>query len=163
MHKYCCDRCGDVIPDVFTLCQPCDINENYQRIDKMIEEKLIPFDLEKALEGEPVITRDGMPILEIFYSKTLEKKGDQSVMAVADDGKTFHEKDGTFYPKKIPSDYDLFMAPKPKKFKWVNLYRATNENGITVYLGDFEHNTEKEAWEASSYSSSYIKTISFEV
>lgn len=136
-------------------------NENDQRIDKMIEQELIPFDLEKALEGEPVITRDGMPIREIFYSKTLEKKGCQSVMAVSDDEKTFHEKDGTFYPKKIPSDYDLFMAPKPREKRWQNIF-LDDKNGC-IRVGEIVFFSRVEAIKTGEMMKNYITTIEFEV
>lgn len=77
---------------------------------------LKPFDLEKALAGEPVIYRCGTPVAEVLFSKVRKSKGLQCVHSIEDDGSTrTHDVNGV-YDKGIKSSFDLFMAPKKIKY-----------------------------------------------
>lgn len=75
------------------------------------------FDLQRALAGEPVETRDGRRVLQLAHFPMLEE--DQRVI-VALDGQTSTDcyyENGVYLPDK-ESPYDLFMAPKTKKL-WI--------------------------------------------
>ena len=83
---------------------------------------LKPFNLEKALAGDPVVTRDGQQVTEIIILNTLNSN--QNVFAVID--RKFYQftKNGR-YSRYENMDYclDLFMAPKiVKKSGWLNIY-----------------------------------------
>ncbi len=94
-----------------------------------------PFDLEKALAGEPVITRDGKQIKEIIRFNNITDNELPKIYALIDDGtnidnelvESFHDC-GTWL-LGTDSDHDLFMAQKTKKL-YINLYRYPD--GITV-------------------------------
>ena len=77
-----------------------------------------PFDLTKALAGDPVVTRDGRPVTEIHLFKTAARA---NVIGAVVNGAicTFREC-GRYYSDS-ESCFDLFMAPK-KRTVWVNLY-----------------------------------------
>ena len=72
-----------------------------------------PFNLEQALTGAPVITRDGTKVIHLFIVP--EENPEHRLFAVLKDGViiTLHE-DGKYYDHK---DYylDLFMAPTKKE------------------------------------------------
>ena len=70
-----------------------------------------PFNLEKALAGEKVVTRTGKKVTSLHlldepidYPLVGRVEGELSI-------KTFTA-DGSFYTDKSHSDFDLFMAPK---------------------------------------------------
>jgi hypothetical protein len=76
-------------------------------------QKLKPFDLEKALAGEPVVTRDGINVEEIFYfAKALHVR--RKLCSIFGGRYYFYEENGKYLQDQ---DYclDLFMAPKKKK------------------------------------------------
>ncbi len=78
-----------------------------------------PFDLEAALRGEPVVTRDGKIIDELFFFKSIDK-----IYGII--GKTVYywNPDGSFW-NDTKSENDLFMAEKPKVKKegWVTIFK----------------------------------------
>ena len=76
---------------------------------------LKPFDLEKALAGAPVVTRDGRKVLEIFAFKRLIALlgvSEQPVMALVegDDSPVRFTVNGNYFSSSASSDYDLFMG-----------------------------------------------------
>jgi hypothetical protein len=76
-----------------------------------------PFDLEKALAGEKVITRDGQAVSEIVVFKT----ADFPLAVVVDRNiRCYVCDDGTFNGYRN-HPYDLFMAPKDVTM-WTNVY-----------------------------------------
>ena len=95
--------------------------------------QLKPFNLEQALDGAPVVTRNGLPIVEIQYLQT-----SRQVVAVR------QEKDGSLISYFIPSNgayslipnntTDLFMAPT-KKEGWINVYNvlSLDVTGKNIY------------------------------
>lgn len=99
---------------------------------------LKPFDLEKALKGERVVTRDGREVFDIAHmpkSTALYK-----VYAfVGGNVETFRE-NGNWNGLGLHAN-DLFMAPK-KKVIWVNLY---GEGEVGAFW-----NTQEEADSAAS-------------
>jgi tRNA A37 threonylcarbamoyladenosine modification protein TsaB len=95
-----------------------------------------PFNLERALAGDKVVTHDS-PVIEIHVLDTAHE--DQSVVAVVDcgDGQIYSEifgKDGKRY------DHEYCSAPlkmaTTKRTVWVNVYKLLDEYvtpRITVY------------------------------
>ena len=90
-----------------------------------------PFNLQEALAGKPVVTRDGRTVtaLHLFDCDLKFPLG-----AVIESCSCIYafRKDGTWTSE--PSEYDLFMA-SVEKTVWVNLY----QHAI------FRHETEQEA------------------
>ena len=115
--------------------------------------KCKPFDLERALAGDKVVTRDGREVTEIHQFKTVSSMYEiycvvnGVVYAVSQEGVYCYSKDGEVDKK------DLFMAPKTKKFEaWVNVY---------IYgFACVTYNTKKEAEECTGEG--HIKTIKIE-
>lgn len=77
-----------------------------------------PFDLEAAKAGAPLVTRDGRKVDDLHHFTTDHSNrpvcaciGGQPVW-VSVEGKAFHDDD------------TLFMAPKPKRTKYANLYEV---------------------------------------
>lgn len=67
-----------------------------------------PFNLEKALAGDPVVTRDGRVVTEIVHLKT----NIRPIIAVIDGRARGYLIDGTTRSANDWSQRDLFMAPK---------------------------------------------------
>lgn len=77
-----------------------------------------PFNLEAALKGEPVVTRDGRPVAEIKRFETVDR-----IYGVLDGIVTGWLPDGT--SRRVGnSEIDLLMvAPEPKiREVWLNIY-----------------------------------------
>lgn len=86
-----------------------------------------PFDLEKALAGEPVITRDGKKATEVVFLKTAD---DLYVVIAVVDGKVLsYTKDGKYWASKSADQNDLFMAPKKVK-GWMNVYTTIRDSAV---------------------------------
>ena len=85
---------------------------------------LKPFNLEKALMGDPVVTRDGKPVSEIVRLKTVPTS--RSVICVVDGRAYATSETGKCYTYNTESANDLFMAPKIiTKGVWLNIYPDT--------------------------------------
>lgn len=83
-----------------------------------------PFDLARAMAGEPIVTRDGRKAKFVGY---VPEFSPERQIAVAIDGASgFDEyyKDGRYFHDAGPND--LFMAPKPKRTVWVNVWGVKN-------------------------------------
>lgn len=111
--------------------------------------KCKPFDLERALAGDSVVTIKGVPVTEIHYLKTLPDGFpvvaviEGSVFRLTTEGRSLYGVDKDF----------LLMAPKTKRFEaWVNVY---------IYgFACVTYNTKKEAEECTGEG--HIKTIKIE-
>lgn len=113
-----------------------------------------PFDLEKALAGDPIVTRNRKPCAQVHE---FECNNELCIAGVVDgEIKTF-TKEGVFHPGR-ETNFDLFMAPKVREY-WVNVYR--NKNGSLEMGAEYESEekakSEKQA--ASHYFLNYISTI----
>jgi hypothetical protein len=111
------------------------------------------FNLESALAGEPVITRDGREVTQLVYFKDVIQKdcvygviGNQ-LKCWSIDGKYFHDNPNEF-------GADLFMKPKENAI-WVNVYESSYGE---ILLG-VNHKTEEEAIQCKGNDNFYIKTI----
>jgi len=111
------------------------------------------FNLERALAGEPVITRNGKEVTQLVYFHDVIHKdcvygviGNQ-IKNWCIDGKFFHDDPNEF-------GADLFMKPKENAI-WVNVYK--NKNGI-LYTNGADYSSEESA-KTSSDKIGYLKTI----
>lgn len=92
-----------------------------------------PFDLARAMAGEPIVTRDGRKVS--FLGHVPGFKPTHRVIAAIegnDSPDTFYE-DGRYY-ENMGDKNDLFMAPKPKRTVWVNIWMPVWQKfASTVY------------------------------
>ena len=87
-----------------------------------------PFDLERALAGDPVVTRDGEPVTQLTQFIGLDSE--EALFGVQDKKVRRWFLDG----KYIADDYsrlDLFMAPV-KREGWVNIYPKSGHSQYSV-------------------------------
>lgn len=117
-----------------------------------------PFDLEKALAGERVVTRSGLPVPEVKLFTTVPYHNPTLACVIQGNVVMLH-RDGRF-GRQSSSDHpwDLFMAPVTR---FVNVYQLGNEK---PHMGRKVYETREEAI-AGSKATSYkcITTIEFEV
>lgn len=93
----------------------------------MTTHKTAPFDLEKALAGSPVITRNGQRVSELIKTKT----GDEAnkIVAIINGYVYSFYENGKFY-SGVNCENDLFMLVEPvKKSCWVNIYKYGRVEG----------------------------------
>lgn len=107
------------------------------------------FNLERALAGEPIVTRDGREVTEIHFIKTDE--GDYPLIAVIDASKETYTKDGFFASRREESELDLFMKPKVIEC-WFNVYEIDGE----LYVGG----KNQRYWESESEAKEQIHCVS---
>lgn len=122
----------------------------------MTEKKLIPFDLDRAIAGDPLITRDGRKVIKFHYF-ACEDLHCPIVAHIENELRlTVYWKNGKYY-SDYKMDCDLFMAPKTKTY-WANVYKDKHRHFVGVLFTD-----EKEARSAALENVYHVKTISFEV
>jgi hypothetical protein len=109
------------------------------------------FDLERALAGDLVCTKDGNEVTQLTYFR--ETKDLFSVVGVLEGEVCGWQTNGRFLETK-ESSKDLFMKPKENAI-WINLYK--NENGSLYVTGVFYSN--EESAKKSSDEFRYLKTI----
>jgi hypothetical protein len=80
-----------------------------------------PFDLEKALAGEPVVTRDGQKIIEIHYFKYVKTKFPLVVHIENNSSVDHYTIKGKWTDDFVNEELDLFMDELEK---WVNVYHS---------------------------------------
>lgn len=117
--------------------------------------KMKKFNLQEALSGKPIITRDGRKVSEIHYLMTTTEDNTK-LIAVVDGYVSGHSIDGRHNSPKLDSPSDLFMD-EPVVEKWFNVYRHTlRGKEITVGEGYY---TYEEAIKMGARLDNYIKTI----
>lgn len=126
----------------------------------MTEKKLIPFDLEKALAGDGVIDKDGIPITQIKIFKELNPlyyMNEESTLIGIHKGKllNFNLKGET------PLCSQLYMAPKIKTY-WINILKDNYSESPVIPQGVFETKEDAIKMSKEYCGANYIKTISFE-
>jgi hypothetical protein len=112
------------------------------------------FNLEEALAGKPVVTRNGKKVTELHLFKSTTGKPVIAIVEGLVAGYTILGKDDD----ARDSIWDLFMAPQ-KKSIWVNVHHCGN----TLALGRGRYPTEAEAREKITNKETYIKTIEIAV
>ncbi len=111
-----------------------------------------PFDLEKALAGEPVVTRDGRPVTQLIKFEAIVEDG--YVIYGVVNNKIFNFLDSGKYDKTFESHcFDLFMA-EPER--WVNVYY---DERINKFWKSAFYNNEKFAKEVANGNAYYQATI----
>lgn len=113
-----------------------------------------PFNLERALAGDPVCYRNGKEVLEWHYFE--ESSGASPIVSVTPEGgfKT-HGIDGS-YVKGDESDSDLVLK-SVQKIGWINIYK-TIKTGEVFTSGNI-HITKEKAQNCRDHDSRYDKTI----
>jgi hypothetical protein len=112
--------------------------------------KLEKFDLEKALNGAKVVTRDGREVTQLTKFECLSL---DSLGGVLDNQLRTWTTQGLFIPNYGESDADLFLAVEPKRI-WVNVLKINGHIG----LGAIGY-TKEEAKMKNIHMDKYIKTI----
>ena len=92
--------------------------------------KLKPFNLEAALKGEKVVTRDGREVLELKEFKTPIYSNNQLVGVISRNLFTFTLEGVEAFGAVSPRD--LFMAPK-ERVVWVNFYGEAAFSGNAAW------------------------------
>lgn len=81
-----------------------------------------PFNLEKALAGDPVVTRKGYKVTSLKHYPEADQDGFciSAIIHTQDEVEVETFKiNGTFYFRTSENEYDLFMGESEK---WVNIY-----------------------------------------
>jgi hypothetical protein len=119
-----------------------------------------PFNLEAALAGEPVVTRNGRPVKIAGYNEGLG-----SLIGWVDDRPKEWDKDGIWNTIfEIGGRHDLFMAEnqKVKIEGWVNVYSNTERVCDDSFVAATSH-AYKSKKEAKRFASpSCIDTVKIE-
>ena len=112
--------------------------------------KLEKFDLEKALNGAKVVTRDGREVKELIKFESLQ---DYTLGGVLDNQLKTWTEQGKFHTEHVESDEDLCLAVEPQSI-WVNVLKINGHIG----LGAIGY-TKEEAKMKNIHMDKYIKTI----
>jgi hypothetical protein len=113
--------------------------------------KLEKFDLEKAINGAKVVTRDGHEVTQLTKFESVND--DYSVLGVLDNNLQAWTRQGKFNTNHGECDADLFIAVEPKSI-WVNVYILHD----TIKTGG-NYDTLEAAKKAIQKGLDYIKTI----
>lgn len=113
--------------------------------------KCKPFDLERALAGDKVVTANGREVTELHYFKTM--LGGFPIFAVVNGAIHRFTIEGEWYYHDSEGKSHLLIAPKTKKFQaWTNVYNW----GISGVSYDTKSKAKDYAGKG------YIKTIKIE-
>ena len=97
----------------------------------------IPFDLEAAKAGAAIVTRDGRKVHFVAHDPGASVRRRVLVRIGTDDYQSVTAEDGSCYEGR-DSQADLFMAPKSKKFLWLNIYPQGTNSGRDVGVHESE-------------------------
>lgn len=114
-----------------------------------------PFDLERSLAGDPVVTRDGREIGEIYLFKSPEIRFPVFAEIKKCNEVYRYSKDGKFSTHE--SANDLLMAPKITR-RWINIYKGIH--GI-IYAGSKLHESQELAINHAKIECPYLVTTIF--
>lgn len=124
-------------------------------MDNAKKPERIPFDLEAAKAGAPLVTRDGRKAR--FLAHVPEAK-EYPIAAYIEGSESLHTfKTNGAFGKGITDGEnrrDLFMAPKPKRTVWVNIY---GNRHAAIF------DSEKEAREVYNYARSAALAVAVPV
>ena len=121
----------------------------------------IPFDIEKAINGSDVCTRDGRNARILCF----DAKGDRPVVAlidqkgISDDYPYKYYPNGSFYDDTI-SDIDLMIVPSVKT-GYVNLYKNHSNNDDCIYNTSNVYRSIDDARNHIVDQDNYIDTVEF--
>lgn len=110
------------------------------------------FNLEEALNGAKVVTRDGREVTQLTKFKTIEE---HCLYGVLENEIHSWHKNGVFY-KHTKNNTDLFLAVEPQRI-WVNVFYNNN----LLWVGNVCYDSKERAEENAISNSNikYIKTI----
>ena len=111
-----------------------------------------PFDLEAALKGAAVVTREGKEVTEVVVLKTMIYA--RNVLAIIDGELYWFHQDGKV-AEDVEYNIDLFMKTT-QVTKWVNIYVLESGNFTTGKMFDTQEQALKEY---SPFGSEPIETI----
>lgn len=112
-----------------------------------MEQKMIPFDLEKAKNGHAVCVRDGRDARILCY----DKKDGQPIVALLNDKQVCcYYTDGIYNRNHTESYMDLVMKMRANE-AWINMY---DDDG-----GVYKHKSEAEALKNIDKGRKYITTV----
>jgi len=111
------------------------------------------FNLEEALAGKPVITRDGKEVTQLVKFDTNKNSEGYLLFGVVEGFIAKWTIHGNYFSNGVQNGRDLFMKTG-KKSIWVNVY----DNGKETWLG-CSYDTKEGALINSYGDSVYIKTI----
>lgn len=90
-----------------------------------------PFDLEAAMRGEPLVTRNGLSVKFVAYVPEATEypviafiEGENAPDRFTDEGRYSARSQYRIGYEHSPRD--LFMTPKPKRTVWVNFHEKNN-------------------------------------
>lgn len=114
--------------------------------------KTKPFNLEEALNGAKVVTRDGDEVTQLHKYNIIKKL--HCLCGVLNDEIISWTINGEYLGSDNYHSRDLFLVVEPKRF-WVNLYQ---NDLLGIHLGKKMHPTKEDAeyWKCKD---GYIKTI----
>lgn len=115
-----------------------------------------PFNLERAIAGDPVQTKNGKPVKQLSKFESIVK---YNVIGVVDGVICHWDEWGNSFLLNEPENYQLVMAPV-KKTGWLNLYEWEDGQRAGIV-----YNSEEEAIEETKIFYKYktfIKTIKIE-
>lgn len=104
----------------------------------MKNENLKPFNLEAALQGKPVVTRDGRPVKIAGYNPDANEE--MTIVGWINGCPESWSSDGRYRISKIDSNTDLFMLAETVTL-WVNVYEVDG----SIETGTLTYDTEEEA------------------
>jgi hypothetical protein len=116
--------------------------------------KLEKFDLEKALNGAKVVTRDGREVTQLTKFEGLK---DYPLVGIVDSQLHTWTTQGPLSLHLGECGADLFLAVEPKRI-WVNVFKGKYGN---LYVGGTQYNspTRAKLMAENSTNMQYIKTI----
>lgn len=118
------------------------------------------FNLARALAGDPVITRDGKRVSELFHTKTLKDR--LSVLAIIDGELVHYSKEGKYFVNN-DSINDLFMVPvKRQEWRIIQYYLdSADPTGQYYTIGDepFESEEMAQKWAVENQVPNYVKAV----
>lgn len=120
----------------------------------------IPFDIEKAMNGSDVCTRDGRNARILCF----DAKGDRPIVALidqnglSDDYPYKYYSNGSFYDDDTISDIDLIIVPS-RKTGWSNLYKSSGDDGNCIYRALNVYSSIEEARNHIINQDSYVDTV----
>lgn len=122
----------------------------------------IPFDIEKAINGSDVCTRDGRNARILCF----DAKGDRPIVALIDQKGLLNDypykyyANGSFYDSDTVSDIDLMIVPSIKT-GYVNLYKNNSDNDDCIYNTSNVYSSIEEARNHIVDQDRYVDTVEF--
>jgi len=101
-----------------------------------------PFNLQEALAGKPVVTRDGRKVSRIIHMPEVADPYNK-VLAISDARYMTYSESGEFSLYNWSSVHDLFMASE-KKEGWIAVYKKKDEEEFPR-ASNYIYDTEGEA------------------